>query len=143
MQNGHALVAQTRFLADECDGVCAQARAHVLLKGKEAELRAARESGTASDAHQAELAAAKAALVDAQAAADEVRLVGRSALLPAVIVTGIALTTVVLLTVRQCDGLLTRGISVSNRGRIARSLHSTMWHDTISTRPILRRLDTR
>ena len=54
--------------------MCAQARAHVLLKGKEAELRAARESGAASEAHQAELAAAKAALAEAQATADAVRL---------------------------------------------------------------------
>jgi hypothetical protein len=49
-----------------------QARAHVLLKAKEAELRAARETGAASEAHQAELAAAKAALADAQAAVDAV-----------------------------------------------------------------------
>lgn len=46
----------------------------MLLKGKEAELRAARESATASDAHQAELATAKAALAEAQAAAEAVRL---------------------------------------------------------------------
>ncbi len=45
----------------------------MLLKGKEAELRAARESGAASEAHQAELAAAKAALAEVQAAADAVR----------------------------------------------------------------------
>ena len=50
-----------------------QARAHVLLKAKEAELRVARETGAASEAHQAELAAAKAALADAQAAVDAVR----------------------------------------------------------------------
>ena len=52
---------------------CLQARAHVLLKAKETELRVARETGAASETHQAELAAAKAALAEAHAAAEAVR----------------------------------------------------------------------
>lgn len=46
----------------------------MLLKAKEADLKAARAAGTASSAHQEELSAAHAACADAEAALDAVRI---------------------------------------------------------------------
>lgn len=54
-------------------GMCLQARAHVLLKAKEAEIKTARAAGAASDAHLAELQEARAARADAEAACEAVR----------------------------------------------------------------------
>ena len=64
----------------------AQARAHVLLKAKEAELKAAREAGAAVGAHEAELAAAQAAATEAQAACTAVRPLTECSLSASVIV---------------------------------------------------------
>ncbi len=53
-----------------------QARAHVLLKGKEVELRAAREASAAEPDHAAALAAAEAAAADACRERDQVLFPG-------------------------------------------------------------------